>query len=473
MKRAFFATCLLLTMVLLAGCNPLTPFATPTASPADVAEITTLAPTFAPTDAPVPLPTATPTPRPTATWVPTLTPVPAIPAATPSSDLVQEMDSIEVEVEQLRGLDETSPITRSLMTRPGLEAYTERQFAEEYTPDKVETDVQVLAAFDFVPENFDLHAVLVDLYSSQVIGFYDDEKKTLYVVTDIATTGFDLLARMTFAHEYTHGLQDEHFGLKTFTDADRMNDDALLARLSLVEGDASLSMTEYLYAHLSDLTAQDMQSLQNGGDEASQEALAAAPAIIRETFTFPYTYGLNFVSTLQEQGWDAVDAAYVDPPQSTEQILHPEKYLSRDEPTIVTVPPLTDTLGAGWRLVEAETLGEFQTGLYLVQQVDQATADEASAGWDGDQYAVYVNDSHRVLVFGTAWDSARDRQEFVDAYTQYAAAKYGQPPEQQGQSEIQWQAAGQVAHLSWEDTTALLILGPDLTTVGKVREAMR
>jgi hypothetical protein len=168
-----------------------------------------------------------------------------------------------------------------------------------------------------------------------------------------------------------------------------------------------------------------------------------------------------------------VDAAYADPPQSTEQILHPEKYLARDEPTLVALPPLTDTLGAGWHLVEAETLGEFQTSLYLAQQVDQTTADTASAGWDGDQYAVYINGDDEVLVFATAWDSAADRQEFVDAYVEYAMGKYGQPPTEQGRSEMLWEAADQVAHLSWKDTTALLILGPDLATVETVLAAAR
>jgi hypothetical protein len=473
MKRAMLILCLAVVGALLGGCNPLTPMdATPTASAADVASISTVAPAVSPTFTAMLLPTETPAPRPTATWVPTLTPPPPTPLVTPSSDLLIQMDTIEAEVERWRGLDETSPITRALMTRQELEAYTERQFEEDYTPDEIQSDVQVLAAFDFVPAGFDLRGVLVDLYSSQVVGFYDDEKKALYVITDLAE-GFDLSARTIFAHEFTHGLQDEHFGLQAFTDEDRMNDDTVLAHLSLVEGDATLSMSKYLYAHLSELTTDDMRSLQNSGDKASQEALAAAPAIIRETLMFPYVYGLNFVSTLQEQGWEAVDAAYADPPQSTEQILHPEKYLSRDEPVIVTVPPLTDTLGTGWHLVEAETLGEFQTGLYLAQQVDQATADQASAGWDGDQYAVYVDGEDTVLVFATAWDSAQDRQEFVDAYIQYAVDKYGQPPTQQGSSEILWEAADQVAHLSWQDTSTLLILGPDLATVERLREAFR
>jgi hypothetical protein len=487
-KPAYSVLCMALVVTLLVGCEPWgSAGTTPTAPLVSGAGFDTPTAGLSSTETPPPLPSETPAPNPTVTGMPSGTAVPApsptsIPTllsapptlvATPSTDLLRQMDSIEAEVERLRGLDETSPITRSLMTRQELEAYTQRQFEEDYPPEEVEADVQVLAAFDFIPQDFDLRGALVDLYSSQVVGFYDDDKKTLFVVTDVAGQGFDLLARMTFAHEYTHGLQDEHFGLDTFVDEHQVNDDALLARLSLVEGDASLSMAEYLYDHLAELTAKDINLLQSAGNEASQQALAAAPAILRETLNFPYIYGLDFVSTLHEQSWEAVDTAYADPPQSTEQILHPEKYLSRDEPQIVTVPPLTATLGAGWHLVEAETLGEFQTGLYLAQQVDQETADQASAGWDGDQYAVYVDDNDTLLVFSTAWDSAQDRQEFVNAYIQYAVGKYDQPPSHQGQSEILWEGTDQAAYLSWKGAFALLILGPDLATVEQVREAIR
>jgi hypothetical protein len=388
------------------------------------------------------------------------------------------MDAIEVEMEMLRGLDETTPITRTFMTREQLAVFLENEFAEEYSPEEVEADVRVLAAFDFVPEDFDLLGLLLALYSEQIAGFYEDEEDTFYVITGGEPGAgsmelFDLPARLTFAHEFVHGLQDEHFDLEDFISEDAFNDDEVLARLSLVEGDASLAMVEYVIAHASELTAADLETLSGEGVEAGQESLAQAPPIIRETFMFPYVYGLDFVATLQEEGWDAVDEAYADPPRSSEQILHPEKYLAGDEPQIVALPPLTDTLGAGWRLVEAETLGEFQTGLYLAQQVDQATADLASAGWDGDQYALYAQDGAEVLAYATVWDSPEDRDEFVAAYTQYAEAKYGEAASPRGEGELWWQTPAQTAVLAWGDATVWIVLGPDPETVTRTLAALR
>jgi hypothetical protein len=388
------------------------------------------------------------------------------------------MDAIEVEMEILRGLDETTPITRTFMTRERLAAFLEDEFAEEYSPQEVEADVRVLAAFDFVPEDFDLLGLLLALYSEQTLGFYQGEEDTFYIIADSepgagSIESFDLPSRLTFAHEYVHGLQDEHFDLEAFIDEDEHNDDEILARLSLVEGDASLAMIQYLIAHAFELTDEDLEALSGEGMQAGQESLDQAPPIIRETFMFPYIYGLDFVATLQGEGWEAVNEAFADPPRSSEQILHPEKYLAGDEPQIMALPPLTDTLGGGWRLVEAETLGEFQTGLYLAQQVDQATADLASAGWDGDQYALYVQDGAEVLAFATAWDSTEDRGEFVTAYTQYAEAKYGEAASRRGEAELWWETPAQTAVLAWGDETVWIVLGPDPETVTRTLAAIR
>jgi hypothetical protein len=380
------------------------------------------------------------------------------------------MDAIGAEVEDLRGLEQSAPMTRTLMTRDELASYLEDEFAQEYPAEEIADDVLVLAAFDFVSRDLDLLRVLLDLYSSEVLGLYDDELNTFYVIT---SGEFDLRNRLTYAHEFVHGLQDQNLGLDDFVDEDRLNDDEFLARLALVEGDATLAMRQYLLAHLSELSADELQALAGGEGQDNQEALNAAPPIIRETFAFPYIYGLDFVSLLQEEGWPVVDAVYADPPQSTEQILHPEKYLSRDEPEIMTLPRLTDTLGTGWRLVEAETLGEFQTNLYLAQQVDQATAGLASQGWDGDQYAVYAQDSALVLAFATVWDTVADREEFVSAYTQYAEAKFSQPPTRGSESELWWETPSQVAVLTWTDNRVLVILGPDLEMVTRVLAVTR
>ncbi|MEJ2211389.1 MAG: hypothetical protein P8129_20440, partial [Anaerolineae bacterium] len=417
-----------------------------------------------PTDAPTTTPTSSPSP----TLAPTLPPPAAtrtpLPGTAPEGAVLATIEAIESEVEDMRGLEETSPMTRTLLTRDELSLYLEQQFEDDYPPEEVAVDTRVLAAFNFVSESIDLRQVLLDLYSSQVLGMYEDEIDTFFIVND---DEFDLMDRLTLAHEYVHGLQDETFGLDAFVDEDTLDDDQYLARLALVEGDATVAMTDYFMAHVAELSQAELNSLREV-DPESQAALEAAPAIIRETTNFPYDYGAAFVMALQEQGWDAVDAAYARPPQSTEQILHPERYLGNDEPQLVSLPPLTDTLGAGWSLVDAETLGEFQTILYLAQQVDRDVAEAASAGWDGDAYAVYGRDEDDVLVLATVWDSPAEAEEFVAAYRTYVTRHYDQGPVRVEKEEIWWRTPEQVTVLSWQADRTFIVVGPNLAPVERV-----
>jgi hypothetical protein len=139
---------------------------------------------------------------------------------------------------------------------------------------------------------------------------------------------------------------------------------------------------------------------------------------------FPYTAGLDFATALYNQGgMEAIDTAWQDLPQSTEQILHPDRYLAGDEPQIVTLPPLTSTLGADWRLLDQNTFGEFYLRQYLSQQLDENSVEVAATGWGGDQYAVYRNEADGTLtmVLRLAWDSAQDKAEFQAIFPQYSA----------------------------------------------------
>ena len=256
-----------LLVVLLAGCGS-SQLSSTTATPVPTSTATPAAdPTVRPSDTATSLPSATvqpsdtPTPKPTATWVPTMAPRPATSTPALPAELLAAMDAIGAEVEDLRGLDQSAPMTRTLMTRSELAAYLEDEFSQEYPPEEIANDVLVLAAFDFVPKDFDLLQVLLDLYSSEVLGLYDDELNTFYVISN---GEFDLQDRLTYAHEFVHGLQDQNLGLDVFLDGDVLNDDELLARLALVEGDATLAMSEYLLANLSELSAEELRALVEG-----------------------------------------------------------------------------------------------------------------------------------------------------------------------------------------------------------------
>jgi len=371
---------------------------------------------------------------------------------------------------ELRGLSSKSEMECQFITPEELRDRFVAIFEEDYPQEEVEIDQEVYVLLDLMEEDQDLYTILLDVYSEQVIGFYDDESKELYVVSKKGELG--PLEEIVLAHEYTHALQDQYFDLSSLPLEEEGNSDLSIAALSLVEGDASLVQGIYMWTILDD---SEREALSQELEELEDEAFDAAPRVIQENIIFPYESGLNFVMALVEQdGWQAVDQAYSDPPQSTEQIMHPEKYLERDEPQAIEMPDLENALGGGWEQVDSDVLGEFNIRIYLETFVDTAEAATAAEGWDGDRY-VYLKDTEdrKLLVLNSLWDSVSDSQEFFDAYITFVQEKSG------GAWTLYltdvgkrwWKTDGLSLYLSQKGNGVLLIIAPDqVTTEGVLAE---
>jgi hypothetical protein len=155
--------------------------------------------------------------------------------------------------------------------------------------------------------------------------------------------------------------------------------------------------------------------------------LENAPRYIRDSLVFPYDEGPNFITELarsQPGSFKAVNDALADPPQSTEQILHPEKYLAdkRDQPITVTLQPLTDTLGAGWTLTDTDTLGEFD--LKEMMEINGVDDSAAWEGWGGAGYDMYSKGNDALLLMQSKWDTDKDAVEFDSALNESMTGKY-------------------------------------------------
>jgi hypothetical protein len=151
------------------------------------------------------------------------------------------------------------------------------------------------------------------------------------------------------------------------------------------------------------------------------KSLREAPAIISESMIFPYLRGMVFCAKLaNDGGWKAVDEAYRNPPVSTEQILHPEKYQAkRDLPTMIDLGELKP--GPGWKEAGRNVLGELQISIMLGRQ-----GAKAAAGWDGDRYAVFEGPDQKLgLVWFSTWDSEDEAREFARAYARYQTKRQG------------------------------------------------
>jgi len=329
---------------------------------------------------------------------------------------------IEGEVVAIRGLEVTTALEPTILDRATLVANLTALFDEENRPEDIAAGERLLIALGLLAPGTSLRDAYLDLQGGQVIGYYSPDEDALFVVSRSGAIG--PTERATYAHEFTHALQDQHFDLASLGTDDTSNGDRALAALSLVEGDAVASQTEWMLGHL---TVEELgQLIAEASDPNVIAAFARAPAILRETSLFPYQAGLGLVETLRGgTGFAGVNAAYANPPASTEQVIHPERYLDPDEPTAVDLR-IDDLLAAGWTAGKADTLGEFIISVWLREGgVRPADARAAAAGWDGDRVALVDGPTGQsVVILRTVWDASAEADAFVDG-VEIALRGYG------------------------------------------------
>ncbi|MCB9420947.1 MAG: hypothetical protein H6667_14180 [Ardenticatenaceae bacterium] len=371
--------------------------------------------------------------------------------------------NVEANVIDLRNLAPLEPVEPTLLSQSELrQRLTSNYF---YTKEEADRDALVLYTFDFVSRDYDLYSLSRRFLGENIAGFYDPESKEFVVVSSDDET--NALEQWTYAHEFMHALQDQHFQLGLITDASAGFEGDMALR-ALAEGEAELVQDFYLdWGYFSD---SDLIEIFNESNKLYGFAFVSDPGYfphaLTNAFIFPYTTGHDFAAALfNRSGWDGLNAAWENLPQSTEQIIHPDRYFAGDNPQIVTLPPLTDTLGSDWSLVEEAVLGEFYLREYLIQQVNGSEVDTAATGWGGDRYAVYWHEESDdlVLVLRTAWDSAGDASQFTAAYTDYTDGRYGPIGQSQADGAICWQSRDATC-LYAAGTELLVVRAPDLDT---------
>jgi hypothetical protein len=323
------------------------------------------------------------------------------PAAAPVAAIADRVEALR----DLRfdELPEPVEVTGDQARREGLE-----DLDREYPPERLQADEDVYKLLGLIDEDADLRELSGSLFGEGVAGYYDPRDGRLRVVEG-AGTGNRVLEEMVLAHELTHALEDQAFGLET----EPSTDDRALARAALHEGSASALM----YAYVEDrFSAEETLGgllgsvFQDSGD---------LPPFLQAQVLFPYVAGERFVRELLRRAggrWALVDTAYEHrPPASTEQVLHPAKYFGADEPMPVRLRAGSG-LGGAWERAHAGTWGELQTRELL----GGATA--AAAGWGGDRYELWRGpDGARALIMRWRWDTQRDEAEFADRLRAVAA----------------------------------------------------
>jgi hypothetical protein len=475
MKRVYLIISILLLSSLACGLvSRTTPVPTRTSQPAEVTSTqvpTEMTPSQVPSDTPAIQTKATRTPAAKATSEPTQEEPTRTPYPTSVLDaqMTRQINQIQSQVIEERGLQPKNPVPVVLLSPEELRQNVTTDFLADYTDEKVANDVMELTTIGLLEPGFDLYGFFTELYSEQVAGYYDNEVGEMFVVQG---EGFEGPERLTYAHEYTHVLQDQTYdiehGLNYNDESCEVDSERCGAIQALIEGDASLSEYTWFYLHATD---QERQQVIDYYDSLKSPVYDTAPAFMQEDFVFPYNQGMTFVQSFFDNGgWSAVDDVYKDPPVSTEQILHPELYPS-DKPIPVDLPDVASALGEGWKEITRNQMGEWYTYLILARaanekaRLDDTTAAAAAAGWGGDEYLVLHNDttSSTAFVMKTVWDSTNEAAEFASSFENYANARFGVTPTQNGDT-LTWTYSDGFSSFYHSGDTTIWIVAPDATT---------
>jgi hypothetical protein len=345
---------------------------------------------------------------------------PALPRH-PSAADPAVVERIKAGVAALRGLSFKAAVPVEVKSREEMIRSFEQDIVEEYGEDGLPKLSLAYGKLGLLPENVDLKKALLKFYDAEVVAYYDPRTKKLAMPDRAAGAGEDV--PVVLAHELTHALQDQHFPVleKLIHGSD---DDSDLALRAVVEGDATLSGYGYIGMDRAALVAIGQKF--EAEMRQSMPALADVPEVVVEEMLFPYYRGTAFVSRiLEEHGWRGVDALYAAPPLSTEQVLHPEKYLTApDPPTEVVLTGLGALFSDDWKELEKNVLGELMVRVLFERYLSKDEARTAADGWDGDRFVAYARGDAVAFVWASIWDSETDAEEFLSAYRRLHEKKY-------------------------------------------------
>ncbi len=366
----------------------------------------------------------------------------------PTEAVLKYKQAFEQLLPGLRKIGFKSEVRRDVTAREDLRAVLLKEIDEELTPAEFRTNELGMKALGFIPKGLNWKETMVKVYSEEIAAFYDPKTKTMHLIKESPPekakkpgfleallgkkSGFDKDENKTvIAHELTHALADQNYDLDKMQKAVETDDDRSLALSALIEGEATLAM---IGAQMDDWDGSKVGSIPYADLDrgfslmapfmsfAGGASLREAPVILSESLIFPYLRGMVFCASLTNKGgWKALDDAYKNPPQSTEQVIHPEKY--RDQPD----PPTTIDLGKleageGWAEVGRNVIGEMQLAVLLRKHGGKP----AAAGWDGDCFAVFEGPGGKLgVAWLTTWDTEDDAREFARQYARFQTAKLG------------------------------------------------
>src|SRR5437899_1740380 len=362
-----------------------------------------------------------------------------------ADELFRSVDEILQFASKDTSLPIKQPVKRTLTSRDQVVAYITKHMSEDEDAQRLRRSELVLKKFGLLPRDFDLQTFLLALLREQVAGYYDPKTKTVNLLDWVPIDEQEPV----MAHELTHALQDQTIGLEKWmkkgdkdlaesrkdpTPADIENDEIDNARQAVVEGQAEAVMLQYALAPVGrsivdspGLVDAMESSMINGTPDST--VFKDAPIFLKESLTFPYSYGMEFVIKLMQKGGKQKAFADVlrNPPHTTRQIMEPDKYLSGERIEPMRVVDFKQDF-KNYQKFDIGAMGEFDVSILIEQYAGKEASKRMYPEWRGGYYyaARPKNDAAAPLgvLYVSRWSSAEKASEFAAIYARSLAQRY-------------------------------------------------
>jgi len=301
-----------------------------------------------------------------------------------------ELEVVLEEIREVRGLNPKTDISIEVVTISWIEENWALPYAESQREEIYYEEIIYKALF-LLPSEANLTEIRINQFKATMAAAVGDK---VYLTKEYFDPSDELKALEILAHEITHIIQRQHFN-----PPERSTHDGKQARSALIEGDALITAEEFVLHHFG-IKIGDLSNM------------SYSP--IEEVWLFPYKYGRSFVRGLLEAGgWDMVNSALKNPPNTTEQILHPEKYLACEGFVVPDSPSLE---GMGWKRIKSDRMGEHFILTILSTSLSEERATEAAKGWNGDNLTLYMDNDAFMIEWVIVWDSEQDATQFAGSF---------------------------------------------------------
>jgi hypothetical protein len=364
-----------------------------------------------------------------------------------AKELFKSVDEILDFASQETKLPIKEVVKRRLVDRNEVQSYIQTNMKEDKDAQRLERSEIVLKKFGLLPRNFDLQTFLVALLKEQVAGYYDPKSKTVNLLNWVDAES----QRPVLAHELTHALQDQSFGLEKFmragaeesshagipTPDDIATDEVQAARQAVVEGQAMVTLLDYTLAPTGQTlldTPQIAEALKQGMlvGTADTPTFRSAPIFLKDTLTFPYRYGIDFTAALLNAGGKdlAFGGAFKNPPRTTREIMEPQTYIAHEK--LETMKLLDfDKDFKGYDRFDIGAMGEFDVAVLVEQYAGGDASRELYPHWRGGYYFAGRPKGDKSAPLGvlyvSRWSSPAKAAEFAAVYAKSLAQRYQRP----------------------------------------------